>query len=249
MIGLLNRLNYHPPKLREFTLGDTQIINKNGVYYLYVDGCQWMAYNTNTHEDAYSLYSHYDLAYGDVIVSGLGFGVRESWVLSKPEVKKLTILEKNSHVIDYHLHSNSEFLNDSRVKIINCDASEYQGSCDVLLLDHYETQSIFDILIDAKKIHDNIESRYFWFWPFERIIMHSRKWHTDNEVPQKLYTKYEAFNMLKKHHGFDNMPNLSEDQINLYCMMHHSTVFSRSEEFLNSNCKDRKLFHNIYVSV
>ena len=31
------------------------------------------------HDEAYELYSHYDLAKGHCICTGLGFGVRENW--------------------------------------------------------------------------------------------------------------------------------------------------------------------------
>lgn len=249
MIELLKRLNYTPPKIKNGIFGNVEIKETDGVFYLYVDGLQWMAYNYKTHEDAFSVYPHYELAYGNVVVTGLGFGARESWILTKPEVKKLTIIEKNKSVIDYNIKVNPDLVYDSRVEIINADAREVKYECDVLLLDHYETESIFEILDNAKVVHDNIKSKYFWFWPFERIIMHSRKWHTDNEPGQKLFSKYEAFRILKKHHKFTSMPDLSEEQINLYCMMHHSTIFSRSEQFLENNCKDRNYFHNIYVSV
>jgi len=249
MIDLLKYLNYNPPKIYPCEFENIKIVNDNGVYYLYIDGLQWMAYNTKTHEDAYSVFSHYDIAEGHVVVTGLGFGARENWLLTKNNISKLTVIEKNKSVINYHYKIQSDFLKNNKFEIVNCDALEYNYGCDVLLLDHYETESIFDILKNAKTIHDNVDCNKFWFWPFERIIMHSRKWHTDNDIPQKLYTKYEAFKLLKKNHNFYKMPDLDEGKINLYCMMHHSTVFSRSEQFLEKNCKDKKLFHNIYISV
>jgi hypothetical protein len=249
MIKLLEPLGYRPPVIRPGTYGNMSIVDRDGVYYLYVDGLQWMSYNTRTHEDAYSVYGHYLLAAGHVVVTGLGFGARENWLLSKPEVTKLTILEKNTAVIDYHRLIESPFLYDPRVEIINVAAQEYRGTCDVLLLDHYETEPMVQMVADAKLCHDAIPHAMFWFWPFERIIMHSRKWMTDNDRSGRLYTKYEAFRMLKHHHQFYNMPDFDEDTINLLCMMHHSTIFSRSEPFLNGNCPDRKLNHNVYVSI
>lgn len=249
MIHLLKQLGYKPPTIVPGKYGNVEIVDRGGVYYLYVDGLQWMSYNNRTHEDAYNVYGHYLLAEGHVIVTGLGFGARESWLLSKPEVTKLTILEKNPDVVRYHVQHNSPFLKDPRVTVLPLPAQEYKGSCDVLLLDHYETEPMEVMISDAKLVHDNIDSRLFWFWPFERIIMHSRKWMTDNDKSGKLYTKHEAFLMLKGFHQFTRMPNFDEDTINLLCMMHHSTIFSRSELFLQSNCPDRITNHNIYVSV
>ena len=36
-----------------------------------------MSYRIKDHDEAYELYSHYDLAKGHCICTGLGFGVRE----------------------------------------------------------------------------------------------------------------------------------------------------------------------------
>lgn len=249
MIELLKHMKYQPPVIQPGVYGNMKIVDDAGVYYLYVDNLQWMSYNTKTHEDAYSVYSHYLLADGHVVVTGMGFGARENWLLTKPNVTKLTIVEKNTHVIEYHRRMKTAFLNDPRVEIIQCAAQDYRDRCDVLLLDHYETETIFDMAADAKRIHDSVQCRVFWFWPFERIIMHSRKWFTDHNPGQKLITKYQSYNMLKEHHGYTKMPNLDEETINLFCMMHHSTIFSRSEIFLNSNCKDRNIFHNMYSSI
>jgi hypothetical protein len=208
-----------------------------------------MAYNTKTHEDAYSVYSHFFLSKGHVVVTGLGFGAREQWILSKPEVNKLTIIELNKSVIDYHYHIQSPLTQDPRVEILNIAAQDYKGQCDVMLADHYETETMEFMLDDAKKIHDTVNCKEFWFWPFEKIIMHSRKYYSDVIPPHKLLTKHESFNLLKQHYNFHKMPDFSTDQIDLFCMMHHSTVFSRSEMFLLKNCKDRNLFHWMYTSI
>ena len=249
MIELLKALNYTAPHIKPGVYDNMVIVDRGGVYYLYVDGLQWMSYNTRTHEDAYSVYGHYLLAQGHVVVTGLCVVARVNSLLTKPEVTKLTILEKNQAVIDYHKKIGSPFLSDPRVEIVNVAAQQYDGQCDVLLLDHYETETMEQMIADAKICHDAIAHKTFWFWPFERIIMHSRKWMTDNDPSGKLYTKHEAFLMLKGFHGLHNMPDFDEDTINLLCMMHHSTIFSRSELFLTGNAPDRKINHNIYLSV
>ena len=37
---------------------------------------------------------HYKLALGNVICTGLGFGVREQWLATKPEVNKIKLLKE-----------------------------------------------------------------------------------------------------------------------------------------------------------
>ena len=247
MINLLNQFNYKPPVLSELKYGSFEIKETiPGYFYLSINGEQWMAYNQNTHLEAYEVFSHYMLARGHVIVTGMGFGVRENWLLTKPEVTKLTIIERSTDLIDYHKSVNSEFLNDPRVEVINCDATEYKGSCDVLLLDHYELADYETILPNVKIIHDNIDCKTFWFWPFERIIMHSRRWHTFNDSPYKLITKYQAYQLLKKHWKLDKLHPFSEQEINLICMMFHSKLFSQSEYILESYFPDRNVHHEIY---
>jgi hypothetical protein len=141
---------------------------------------------------------------------------------------------------------NSAFLNDPRVEVINCDATEYKGSCDVLLLDHYELSDYESILANVKIVHDNIECKTMWFWPFERIIMHSRRWHSFNDEPYQLITKYEAYKLLKKNWKLDKLHEFSEGDINLMCMMFHSKMFSQSEWLLNDQFKNREMYYELY---
>jgi hypothetical protein len=247
MLSLLEQFGYIPPKLKEDECKNIKIqSNGNGYYYLLIDNVQWMAYDTNTHLEAYEVYSHYCLAKGHTVVTGLGFGARETWLLTKNDVTKLTIIEKNKSLIDYHMSKNSVFLKDKRVEIINCDAADYKESCDVLLLDHYELDSYDNILSNVKHIHDNVNCGIMWFWPFERIIMHSRRWHTFNDKPHNLITKYDSFKLLKKNWGLHKIPVLNEQKVNLFCMMFHSKLFSNSEWILNECFPDKNIHHEIY---
>jgi hypothetical protein len=85
-----------------------------------------------------------------------------------------------------------------------------------------------------------------WFWPFERIIMHSRRWHSFNEGPYGLITKYGAFNKLREHWKLYKIPEFDEQKINLFCMMFHSKLFSNSEWVLNECFADRNVYQEIY---
>lgn len=247
MISLLKALDYIPPLLQIGKFGNVEVKkDSSGFFYLYINGESWMVYNSNTHAEAYELYSHYILAKGHVIVTGMGFGIRENWILTKPDVTKLTIIERNRDLIEMHKKNSSLFLNDPRVSIINCDASNYKGSCDVLLLDHYESETYDVILKNVKLIHDNINCKTMWVWPLERIIMYARKLHTFNNTPHNLITKYQAFQHIKENWMLPKLHNFSEQEINLICMMFNSKIFSHSEFMLNTFYKDKEKNNIIY---
>ena len=108
MLRLLNQLNYTPPNLQLYQTDSCEVTfdNLNQMYRLSVKGEEWMSYRIKDHDQAYELYSHYDLANGHCICTGLGLGVRENWLLNKKEVSKLTVVEKSKEVIDYHRYIN-----------------------------------------------------------------------------------------------------------------------------------------------
>jgi hypothetical protein len=222
MINLLKQLNYIPPDLKEEIWENVKIKFDGEYYYLSIDDMDWMSYNIKTHLEAYEVYSHYFLSEGHVTVTGLGFGVRENWILTKSKVKKLTIVEKSKTLIDYHRFKNSSFLNDERVEVINCDANEYTGSCDVLLLDHYECEEDDDILSSVKLIHDNVKCYNIWFWPFERIISNFRDKYILNNIPHVLnnISKYRAYKFLRQKWNLYKIPDIDEQEIELFCMMY-----------------------------
>ena len=96
MLRLLDQLNYTPPNLQLYKKDSCEVTfdNYNQMYRLFIDGEDYMSYRIKDHDEAYELYSHYDLAKGHCICTGLGFGVRENWLLTKKEVSKVTVLEK-----------------------------------------------------------------------------------------------------------------------------------------------------------
>ena len=102
MIPFLEKLNYVPPVIKPYDKNGVVVYkDKDSRWHLNVDGAQMMLY-TAGHEQALHFYSHYKLALGNVICTGLGFGVREQWLATNPEVMKITVLEKIKAVIDYH---------------------------------------------------------------------------------------------------------------------------------------------------
>lgn len=193
-----------------------QVYNLDEKYYqLLIDGNQWMTFDLNTYEQLFELYSHYNLAKGHCICTGLGFGLREKWLLSKKEVSKITVLEKNIAVINYHKQLNPDLM--SQVEVIHCDASEYIGECDTLLLDHYEFEfhDLSKFFQNIKKCYDNIKHTSLWFWPLEAIVTDglSKK---DKNLSKNKYEKY--LNLMKM---YSTLPNITECELNSYCDIYH----------------------------
>ena len=141
---------------------------------LFVDGQRWMTYNLFDHIQAFELYSHYDVAHGHCICTGLGFGVRENWLLTKPEVTKITVLEKNKEVIEYHQHIKSPMLD--HIEVIHVNANKYKGQCDTLLLDHLEYFDKKNLLAKVRHCITGIDHNTLWFWPLELLLTKKHKY-------------------------------------------------------------------------
>ena len=102
----LRELGYVPPIIKSYDKDGICVwLDKRSypfpTWRLDVDGILWVVFDQR-HGQAKQFYSHYYLAYGHVICTGLGFGTREQWIASKPEVTKVTVLEKYKEVIEYH---------------------------------------------------------------------------------------------------------------------------------------------------
>ena len=178
-------------------------------YTLLVDNVRWMGYKSDVEIHEIREYiSHHELGYGDVIGTGLGLGLREQILLSKPEVTSLTILERSQDLVDFHL-TYSKWVNDPRVKLIVTDAGNFHGSCDTLLLDHYAHQSVIAILNNVANINKNIDCKILWFWPLEMLILkHSNKLNIDF---------IHGYKDLKSKLKFDKLPDITSEQIDTFC--------------------------------
>jgi len=225
MTSLLKDFNYTSPIIvpGKYDNAEIEAADNIGYHYLKIDGQQFMAYNINSHFEAYQVFSHYYFARGHVIVTGMGFGARENWILTKPEVTKLTIIEKNESVLNYHKIIESPFLKDPRVEIVITDASKYKSKCDVLLLDHYEMESYENILENVGKIKFNIECDLLWFWPLETIIMRYKNSADYTCIGRSVninLTNYQSYKWIKKTFCLNKLPDLDKELIGLFCIMH-----------------------------
>ena len=156
--------------VKESSCGSVNIIDHGDHFVLYNSGDRWMVYNKETDIEIKETYSSYDLAYGDVLISGLGFGILALWLCNKPEVKSVTVIEVSNDVISLFNQSN---ISPDKLTIINDNMITYNTDkeYDVLLLDHYETQDFDWRLEDIKSISSRIKHKYLWSWSLEAIYL------------------------------------------------------------------------------
>jgi len=178
---------------------------------LFVNGERWLRQYLPTATSVGGVFSHYWFARGHTLTTGLGLGIRENWLLSKEEVTKLTIVEKSLELIDYHKEHNPDLF--EYAEVIHADANEYVGQCDVLLMDHYEEETIPQMAEMSSKVLKNINCDICWFWPIEELVqMHPRYFHHD-KVPS---TALESYEYIKKKYDLPKLPELNEDTLNLF---------------------------------
>jgi len=227
MLEYLKKFGYAQPEISEYVRDNIVVAKEIDIaphvkekipfWCLRVGGEQWMTYDFVYHSSAYEVFSHYSLATGHCILTGLGFGVREQWLLNKKEVTKLTVIEKNIEVIEYHQYKKSPFL--EHVEIIHADADQYKGKCNSLLLDHYENINNRECLNSVKKVSLNIDCDLLWFWPIEMII-------SDKDF--KTYDKNakNEYNEIKLKYGLHKLPDLTEEELFKFIATFHAKDLS-----------------------
>ena len=231
MQKLLEHLGYTPPNLKPYNNDGCKVdyIPKIRTYRMYVNGTEWMSYGTESCDQAYEVFSHWDQAQGHCICTGLGFGIRENWILNKPGVTKVTVIERNKQVIDYLRFINPQFFD--HVEVINTDVYEYKGKCDTLLLDHYEDEAANDYLLlqNMSEILKNVECDRMWMWTLENIIA-GRQYQRRQQLGTHV-TKTLIYNELKNRFDLHKLPDLTEDVLDLYYFMYSAKAISSYKQF------------------
>ena len=141
------------------------------LYTLYLNGRQENTMLTAGNKVAKEQYSSYDLAYGNVLISGLGFGLLALWLAKKPEVKTIKVIEISQDVVDMFLENNS--LPDN-VIIEVADMEKYKSNekYDCILLDHYEGNGNNWKIRSIQKVANNIPNHdVLWFWSIEDVYV------------------------------------------------------------------------------
>jgi hypothetical protein len=169
-----------------------------------------MSLDTKNSKAIRQFYSSFDLAYGDVLVTGLGFGILTLWLDTKPEVKSIKVLEISQDVVDLFLEHN-KLPDNATIEI--ADAREYQTDqhFDCILLDHYELHKFTPEQLAT--ISNNIPNHnLIWFWDLENYVRDIKLENRWSEFKKTYVAKF---------------PNIDEAKITEYI----DTVFMRKVYF------------------
>jgi hypothetical protein len=181
--------------VQETSMGPIEIILMNESYFLYHNGIQWMSYSPSSNIEIKQMYSSYDLAYGDVLLTGLGFGILALWLCNKPSVNSVTVIENSPEVIEIFKKTNG--LPDN-LKIINDDARTFatDKKYDGIFLDHYELQTWDWRLRDMKEFCSRVKHDVFWAWSLEdAYLIKSHRMDVENlntDDPNFISTKNQS---------------------------------------------------------
>jgi hypothetical protein len=210
------------PKIATGSKGNIEIRhveNRDG-YFLYADGIQWMATSLDFLHAKDTLYSQFDLAYGDVLLTGLGFGILAKALTQKEEVTSVTVVELNKDVIDQYISVNGS---DEKIIIINDNASTYTSDhkYDCLLPDHYETQNIDWKISDMNLLASRVRHDVFWPWSIEDIFLREHypvKYHQESpeeflEIYSKDFYKLWLSFIEDKFSSHDTLMGISEQKL------------------------------------
>jgi hypothetical protein len=197
-------------------------VYKPNRYFLYNRGSRWMVLDAYTNKEIKEMYSMYDMAQGDVMLTGFGFGILAAWIATKPEVTSVTVLEVSQDIVDIFLLNNTM---PEKVNVIITDASSYTTDkhYDCLFLDHYEHQYSDWLFRNVKQISKNIPNHdILWFWSLESRSLEAVSDLNDNSLAFKimpqgftdLYPMYQSF----KTHILDvaTLPELDKFKFNEY---------------------------------
>ena len=142
-----------------------------------------MSYQKNSDSEIKAQYSSYDLAFEDVLVSGLGFGILPLWLCDNPNVNSVTVIEISKDVIKLFKESN---VVPNKLTIINDNMITYNTNkkYNAILLDHYEKEDFDLILKDIENICNRIDHDIFWAWSLEAIYLF--KMYSSLDDPRKM---------------------------------------------------------------
>jgi hypothetical protein len=154
-------------------IGDFSITKEGNSYFLHKNQAQLMHLKVKSLREYKEQYACYDLAYGDVLITGLGFGMIATWLAAKPEVTSVKVIEFSQEVIDLFTSSNPV---PEKITIELGDAKTYttNDKFDCIFLDHFPDNSNKPIYEEVLTISKNIPNHdVLWFWSLE-------KWYLEN---------------------------------------------------------------------
>ena len=163
------------------------------------------------HSFGYYYYPEYDLAYGNVLITGLGMNMLPNWIATKPEVIKVTVVENNEHLINY---VKKYGYIDDKVEIIHGDANYHIGKYGVFYLDHFFLRDNFGNRCSFNEqnalyngILKNIKCDIIWHQKILKMsnydydtYLNLRKWVL--KLPDINKEKFELYKRLHLYSGY-----------------------------------------------
>lgn len=163
-MDLVIAYGYKHHDINETEKSTFKIVKKNDSYILYVHDAVMMTLGLHCC-GVVDLLPQFIIATGHCVVTGLGLGILINLLLSKENVTKITVVEKNQELINYMRH---QYESIDTIEFICTDAYTYQGTCDTLLIDHYnDPWTFYPHLVTMLQ---NIQCKQVWFWGLERFI-------------------------------------------------------------------------------
>lgn len=159
-------INFINPNIFESKYNSASITLEKHTYTLRIDNEVMMQHNPRNNISFSQLMGSVWLAKGKTICTGLGMLLRESMLLSNPLVTEIIVLENSKDLIDLQNIMNPKIM--SQINVVHCDANNYQGECETLLVDHYEDLSQLKISVDS--VVYNISHKILWFWTLESSV-------------------------------------------------------------------------------
>ena len=211
--------NIKAVKSKNFEIKDW---NNGDEFQLWINGERWMNITPHHNLTIKQLYSHYDIAHGNVLVTGLGFGIAALWISSKLTVDHVTVVERSPEVIEAFLALNNK---PDNMTIICEDANRFESNdyFDCILSDHFENES-YNVILDSMRSLVKRVPNYnvAWFWPLELIYAKFAILECD-KFPEN--EKYDIFNFLfSETNWLKRYPISFEDQWDSFCSKHIKNI-------------------------
>jgi hypothetical protein len=196
------------------------------MFYLHKNGKQLMALDTKTNREVKELYSSYDLAYGDVLVSGLGFGILPLWLASKPEVTSVKVIEFSQEVIDLFLRSN-EIPGNLTIELGDISTYMSNDRYDCILLDHFQDhlpESEYHLnLRSIEDVSRNVPNHdVIWGWSLEQMFLTikfgiSPRRFSTNPIDLRQFDLYPAWlEFIRDDMDVATVPSVSKHKLTEY---------------------------------
>jgi|688.fasta_scaffold485106_2 hypothetical protein len=210
-------------KIKEINKGNIEVALDYTSYVLYRDGKLEDWINIHSNKEAKEYYSSYDLGYGNILISGLGFGILNLWLAKKEKVKSIKIIEISQDIVETFL-KNNKLPENVTIEIADIEEYKTKEKYDCIFLDHHYTWTSANHKIKSiKNIAKNIPNHnLIWLRSIEDVYlrkcydgMHANLATNEAFFQQKDFSEQWDFfrnNIIK----LNTFPEISADKINEY---------------------------------